>query len=147
MKFYDKLPNLYKRSFCWKSIWFAMSIVWFIYLSVLDKDNNFVLLTWWVLLWYPTIWWIIGIMWVMDKSPILNFRLYLWRGLIIWAFMNWLLGLLASEPILLMINTITPYEVTTWLFFTAFIIEWAVIWLLIDYVTTKFYWEGKSLLN
>ena len=147
-KFLDKQINLVKRVFWSKMIWFILSLIGFLAILFFYNEPEYNLFMWWVLFWYPTVWAMIGIMWVFDRHPVFKgWKMYLWRWLFIWAFMNLMLVLLAYDVLLSFSQDVFWNTMTTGSLFFWAILEGAIAWLFIDYVTTKNFGEWAKLLK
>ena len=97
-----------------------------------------------VLLWYTTIWAIIGLFWVMDKHPLFNISFPFWfRWIFMWAWLNLVVVFFWYSSLMLMVE----WSMFEWYSPFWFALEWAMLGLIIDYIATKYYWEGKSLLK
>lgn len=98
-----------------------------------------------IILWYTTIGTIIGIFGVYDYHPVLKFPMKWWfRSSIIGAWMNFVLALLTynelEEIIFIALGADTMFQSPFW-----FVIEGAVVGLLIGYLATKLGGEGKDI--
>jgi hypothetical protein len=96
-----------------------------------------------ILFWYTTIWGFIGLMWIMNVHTALKwFKMPWWfRGVFIWAWMNFVIALFAYNILWDMLSW------TSFAWYSPFwvVLEWAIIWLIIDLVATKTVWEGREL--
>lgn len=98
-----------------------------------------------ILLWYTTLWGIIGMVWFMDRHPIytkIRFN-YFFRGIFFGGWMNFLLVLFVYERFI-------SLSAWTFLEFTSpfiLVFPWMIAWLIVDYFATEFGWEGKKLLK
>lgn len=137
MKLFDS--PLANRIGAWKLVGFIIWLVWFFF-SPLVFYSSESYISYWILLWYTTLWAFIWVMWIIDKYPILNIPFPFWiRWTILWAWMNFVLVLFFQQFI----------ETTTYEWYSIFylIIEWAIIWLIIDFCITKWFWEWNKLIN
>ncbi len=98
-----------------------------------------------ILLWYATIWWILWLFWIMDKHPVIKkWKFPFWfRWIFMWVWMNFVLVLFTYNKLLLLMQWSSfsgwsPY----WI-----VVEWAIIWIIIEFFATKAWWEGKKLLK
>ena len=147
-KFLDKQNNLVKRIFWSKMIWFIISILGFLVILTFYNKPEYSLFMWWILFWYPTIWAMVALMWIFDKHPVFkSWKMNLWRWLFIWAFMNLILVLFAHDILLSLSQDMFWNNITTGLLFLWTILEWAIVWLFIDYITTKKFGEWTSLIK
>lgn len=146
--FLNKQNNLVKRILWGEIIWFILSLSGFLMILFFYSKPEYNMFMWWFLFWYTTIWAIIGFLWIFDRHPIFTkWKMYLWRWILIWAYMNIML-VLFTYNILIGLGQEMFWEIvsTSSLFFWA-IIEWAIVWLIIDYIITKKFGEGESLLK
>lgn len=134
---------LFKRLFIAKSLWFLFWIIGFIVLPMLMQNDD-LMLRFWILFWYTTLWAIVWLMWFITHHPLfkLSFPYYV-RGALIWGWMNFVLLLFTYDTIKVLIENsffqgLTPYS---------FIIEWMIIWWIIDIIVTKYAGEWKDLIN
>ncbi len=98
-----------------------------------------------ILLWYTTLWWLIWVFGYMDKHPIFsNWNLpWYFRWTFLWAWMNFVLALFwYNNLVSLMQWTCLEWWSPFWI-----ILEWAIIWMIIDYFATKFGGEWKELIK
>ena len=147
MSMYNDFSGLYKRIFWWKLIWFAFSFIGFLFI-ILSGEEWFTMLAWGLLIWYPIVWFIVWVVWIMDRHPIFSkFRLYIWRWIFIWGFLNLVLVLMAYYNLHNMIEVFTGYDFWRSLMFLFFVSEWMFIWGLIDYVCTNMFGEGEKILK
>ena len=99
---------------------------------------------WGILLWYTTLGVIIGVFGVVTWHPILNLPLPWWvRAPLIGGWMNFILVFFAYEMMQAMLIAVMGREsILTSPFW--FVLEGAIIGLLMGYLTTKFGGEGKA---
>jgi len=136
------LSTLAKRLIIAKWIGFIFWLIGFFLLPIFGETD--LMFRFAILFWYTTMWLILWIMWFMDKHPIFNIRITYWcRWMLIWAWMNFVLALFMYN------NLITLMKWTTFEWYSPFciVIEWLIIWLIIEYFATKYAWEGKNLLK
>ena len=126
-----------------KTIGFIFWLIWFFILPIMFGEKD-LMLRLAILFWYTTLWGIIWIFGIMDKHPVLNFSMPFWfRWSLMWAWMNFLLVLFIYDRFVLMMQgTIIDWISPFWI-----IIEWVIIWIIIDFFATKFAWEGKKLVK
>lgn len=138
-----KINNFTKRLIIWKSIWFIIWLLAFIFIPFVFKDAD-LLLRLWVLFWYITFWVIIAIFWVMDKDPYFGFKMKFWfRWMILWWWLNFVLSLFAYNQLILLMK----WTILDWFSPFIIVIEWMIIGLIIDYVATKYAWDWKKLIQ
>lgn len=148
MKIYDKLGAFGKKIFWSKMIGFSLSILGIVSIIVFIEGyqayTKFLLA---FLFWYPMIGIVIASFSVMDYHPIFKCRLYLWRGILTGAFFNLLFILLAYEKTMSLFEAFFSFELSEGIIVSLIILEGILVGLLIDYVTTKKFGEGKKLLG
>mgnify|MGYP006939811604 CR=1 FL=1 len=138
--FKSKLAN---RLAIAKTIGFVFWLLGFFLMPVVFNETD-LMLRFAFLAWYTTFWVIIWLFWIMKKHPVINMPTPFWfRWIFMWAWLNFVLALFMYDRLVLLIQG------TTWEWMSPFwiILEWLVIWLIIDYFATKFGWEGKELLK
>ena len=135
--------NFGRRVAMAKFIGFVVWLIWFFWLSfVFDYDDLFFRFA--ILFWYTTFWSIIWIFWIMDKHPLMNFSMPFWfRWIFIWAWLNLLVVFFSYDIIV----NVMAWSVFDWYSPFWIVLEWAIIWLLIDWISTKYYWEGENSLK
>ena len=138
--FKSKLAN---RIFVSKLIWF---LIWLICFFVVAKvfTNADIFLRFAILFWYTILWVIIWVFGIMDKHPILNIPFPFWvRWPILWAMMNFVLVLFMYDKInILIIGSVLEWCSPFWL-----VLEWIIVWLIIDWFTTKCVWDGVEIIT
>lgn len=144
-KILKKMPWVLKRTALAKSIGFLVSLLWFITFIISGYYTQNPLFAWWILFWYPTVWAMVWLAGVMDKHPLL-WKMWFWRGVMIGAFMNLLLCLLALDNLKEVLTHFDMTFSTTMLIWWA-MLEWAIIWGIIDWIVTQKYGEGKKLMK
>lgn len=147
LDFYRRLPGLYKRTACAKMIGLVISLIFIVLMNTIFEFTGSAYFLWGLLLWYPTLGGIIGIMGVMDKYPILNIKLTYIRGAMIGGFMNLLLGLMAFEQVAGVYKTIFGSIPGDGAVFCGLILEGVLVGLFMDYVVTKKHGEGEPLMH
>jgi hypothetical protein len=97
-----------------------------------------------ILFLYTTIWAFIGLFWIMDKHPMFNCKMPFWiRWPLVWALLNTIIVLFSYTIFqTLMVWTLIDGYSPFW-----FALEWAILGLIIDFITTKYCWEWKELLK
>lgn len=139
------MPAVMKRTAWAKTLGLIVSLVWFIAIISSGQYTNNPMLAWGILLWYPTVGAMIGLAGVMDKHPLLG-KMWIWRGIMIGWFMNLLLLLFALEPLSLLVADM-GFDFTQNMMIWGWILEWAIIWGLIDWYVTAKFGEGKKLMK
>lgn len=139
MKLFES--KLLNRVAVWKLLGFVFWWIAFILLTSFfpEADMQFKIA---ILFWYITIWAFVGLMWVMDKHPFFPMPWWI-RWSLIWAWMNFLLVLFIHDYLVQIASqTCYAWYSPYWL-----VLEWLIIWALIDYIITKCYSEGKKLVK
>ena len=126
-----------------KTVGLVFWLVWFFLMPIYVTDPS-LMLRFWVLFWYITMWWIIWLFWIMKKHPVFKIKIPFWfRGPFIWGWMYFVLTLFIYDKIsILTQNTYMEWYSPFWI-----ILEWVVFWLICDYIATKLGWEWKKLLK
>lgn len=139
------MPAILKRTMWAKTLGFIVSLIWFFGLIATGYYDGNEMFAWGFLFWYPTVGAMVGLAGVMDKHPLLG-KMWIWRGVLLWGFMNFLL-VLFSAPVLMEILAQAWFEATnTFLIFGGFL-EWAIVWGIIDWIVTAKFGEGKKLMK
>jgi len=125
-----------------KSLGFIIWLIAFFVIPYAFKESSLELRLA-VLFWYTTVGAMIGLMWIMDKHPVLNWFKMPWcfRWIFLWAWFNLVLVLFIF-PILTTIMTGSAFE---WYSPYWLVLEWAIVWFIIDWIATKFAWEWKEI--
>jgi len=146
MKIYDKLGTLGKKIFWGKMIGFLLSILGVLSIIVLVEGYQaYTKFLYAVLLWYPMLGAMITLSSVMEEYPIFKWKLYLWRGVLIGAVFNFIFALLAYEKIVSLFEAFLNVELSEGVIISVVVLEGVLVGLLIDYVTTKKFGEGRKL--
>ena len=141
MKLFEQ--KLMKRLSITKGLWLLFWLAAFCFLPMYLNEPS-VMLRVWFFFWYLTLWWIIGIFWLMDYHSVIKMKLPWWfRWIFMWWWMAFLLVLFIYDDIALMLVW-TAFE---WMSPYYFILEWVFFGLIADYFWTKFGGEGKKLLD
>jgi len=141
MKLFDS--KFMNRLALWKAIGFTVWLFAFFMIPIIFTDAD-LMLRLAVMFWYTTLWAIIWVFWVLDKYPILNIKIPYWfRWTWIWAWMNFVLTLLIFNKLTLLMQ----WSFLQWYSPFLIILEWAIIWFIIDCIITKAVWEGKNLMK
>jgi len=125
-----------------KSLGFLIWLIAFFVIPYIFVDAD-IYLRLAVLFWYTTFGAIIGIMWIMTVHPVISwFKMPWWfRWIFMWAWLNFVIALFVYHILWdMMVGTIFEW-------FSPFrlVFEWAIIWFIIDWISTKCWWEGKEL--
>jgi len=141
MKLFDS--KFMNRLALWKAIGFTVWLFAFFMIPIVFTDTD-LMIRLAVMFWYTTLWAIIWVFWVLDKYPILNLKIPYWfRWAWIWAWMNFILTLFIFNKLTLLMQwSLLEWYSPFWL-----ILEWALIWFIIDCITTKTIWDGKDLIK
>lgn len=141
MKLFDS--KLMNRLALWKAIGFAVWLVAFFMIPIVFSDAD-LMLRLAVLFWYTTLWALVWIFWVWDHYPIFDLKVPYWfRWVWLWAWMNFVLALFMYDKLTLLMQwTFLEWYSVFWI-----VLEWAIIWLVVDCIATKTIWEGKELLK
>jgi hypothetical protein len=136
-------PSLMTRIAIGKAVGLFFGLIGFISLPYFWADASW-LLRWGVLLWYTTLGAIIGVYGVFNYHPILKLPLPWWvRATFIGAWMNFVLTFFAFDTMQTMMLSIFGENG----FMTSpfwFVLEGAILGLIIGYLATKFGGEGKE---
>ncbi len=98
----------------------------------------------WILFLYTTIWAFVGLFWIMDKDPIFNYKIPFWiRWPLVWGLLNTIIVLFSYT----IFQTLIVWTMLDWYSPFWFALEWAILGLIIDFIATKYYWEGESLIK
>lgn len=103
-------------------------------------------LRWGIWMWYITLGALIGIFGVMDYHPVLKFSMPFWfRGVILGAWMNFVLVLLLYPQLVVMLQDFTfggvAFANPFW-----FVVEGAILGLIMDGLATKYGGEGAGIV-
>ena len=138
--FKSKLMN---RIALWKTIGFIFWLAAFILMPLFFTESS-EMLKWALFLWYITLWAFVWVFGVWTKHPFFSFSIPYWfRWVWVWAWMNFLLALfIYNDLVLLMSTTSFAWWSPFWI-----VLEWAFFWLIVDFIATKYIWEGKELMK
>ena len=136
-------PSLMTRIAVGKGIGLLIGLAGFVSLPWYLPDASWYL-RWGILLWYPTLGGLIGLFGVMDQHPVLKLPLPWWlRGPFIGAWMNFVLTLFMYETAAAMLRTMFGelglFTSPFW-----FVLEGAIVGLIIGYFATRFGGEGAE---
>lgn len=135
--------KLIKRIALWKAIWLVFWWIAFLAIPYILNDTD-IFLRLWVWLWYITLWAIIWVMWIVNEHPFFKFKFPFYiRWPILGWWMNFILVLIWYNSLTILIQ----WTIFEWYSPFCLIIEWMIFWLLVDYLSTKFIWEWKKLID
>lgn len=139
-------PSLVTRIVIGKALGFFFGLAGFISLPYFLPEAT-LLLRWGILLWYTTLGAIIGVFGIFTYHPVLNFPFPWWlRAPLLGAWMNFVLTLFAFDIMLVMMQSVFGVDgILTSPFW--FVLEGAIVGLMIDYFATKYGGEGKATVE
>jgi len=139
-------PSLVTRIAIGKGIGLLVGLVGFICLPFFLPEAGW-LIRWGILLWYTTVGAIIGVFGVFTWHPVLKLPMPWWfRAPIIGAWMNFVLTFFAYDVMAAMMTSLFGVGgILTSPFW--FVVEGALVGLLIGYVATRFGGEGKETVG
>lgn len=139
-------PSLMTRIAVGKAAGFAVGLVGLLTLPYFWPDADW-LLRWGVLLWYTTLGAIIGMFGVYRKHPVLKLPMPWWcRATMLGAWMNFVLVFFVYEKFHAML--ISMFAAESWLTSPFwFVLEGALVGLIIGYLATRFGGEGPETLQ
>jgi len=141
-----KNPSLITRIAIGKLIGLIIGFIGFITLPWFWPEADW-MIRWGVLLWYTTLGAVIGVFGVLTWHPILHLPLPWWfRAPVIGAWMNFVLTFFAFEAMKSMLTSTFGVDGLLASPFW-FVLEGAVVGLLIGYFATRFGGEGKETLD
>ncbi len=126
-----------------KALGFLVGFIALLFLPCIIPDDC--LLCWGFFLWYITFGAIIGIMGVMDAHPLWpKFKINaFFRGIFMGSWMNFVLVFFAYEKLEIILSRVDFMGMSSpwW-----FVLEGAILGLIIDLLATKYGGEGKGIL-
>jgi len=139
-------PSLITRIAIGKSIGLAFGLIGFIFLPFFLPEAGW-MIRWGILLWYTTLGAIVGVFGVITYHPILKLPLPWWfRAPLIGGWMNFVLTFFAydvmQQMLVFMFGQDGLFSSPFW-----FVLEGALIGLIIGYVATRFGGEGKEAVD
>jgi len=139
-------PSLVTRIVIGKTVGLIVGILGFVLMPFFWPEAGW-LIRWGVLLWYTTLGAIIGMFGVFSWHPILHLPMPWWvRGPFIGAWMNFVLTFFGYEAMrAMLVSTFGADGLLTSPYW--FVLEGALIGLLIEYLATRFGGEGRDTLN
>ena len=138
-----KKPSLVTRVAVGKIVGLAIGLIGFGTFEFILPDADW-MLRWGVLLWYTTLGAIIGVFGVFNWHPVLRLPLPWWiRAPLIGGWMNFVLTFFAYDLMkAVLVDLFSQYDLLTSPFW--FVVEGAVVGLIIGYFATRFGGEGKE---
>ena len=126
-----------------KSLGFIIGLIGFTVLTFMTDAS--MMLRIWILFWYLTFGVFIGFIGIMNKHPLFPINLPFWfRGIFFGAWLNLVIVLLAYPVIAPIFTQFTNVWIPV---FSPFflVLEWAIIWLLLEFICTKYAGEGETM--
>lgn len=139
-------PSLFTRIAVGKILGFLIGLCGFILLPVVTPDTA-PMLRWGVLCWYTTFGAIIGVFGVLNWHPVLKLPMPWWfRDPLIGAWMNFVLTLIAYNQlqgvVIALFGEDSLFNSPFW-----FVLEGALVGLVIGYFAKRFGGEGKATIS
>jgi len=139
-------PSLITRIAIGKSIGLAFGLIGLIFMPFFLPEAGW-MIRWGILLWYTTLGAIVGVFGVITYHPILKLPLPWWfRAPLIGGWMNFVLTFFAydvmQQMLVFMFGQDGLFSSPFW-----FVLEGALIGLIIGYVATRFGGEGKEAVD
>ncbi len=139
-------PSLITRIAIGKAIGFTLGLLGLFYLPFFWPDATW-FVRWGVLFWYTTVGAIIGVFGVFTYHPILKLPMPWWfRSTLIGAWMNFVLTLFTYDMMLAIMHSMFGVDGLLSSPFW-FVVEGALIGLLIGFLATRFGGEGKETIG
>ncbi len=139
-------PSLMTRIAVGKGVGFLFGLAGLLALPFFWPEADW-WLRWGILLWYTTVGGVVGLMGVYTRHPVLHFPMPWWcRAPMIGAWMNFVLVFFAHETMRRMLEATFGQE--SWLASPFwFVLEGAVVGLVIGFLLTRLGGEGKAALD
>ncbi len=139
-------PSLIARIAIGKGVGFVVGLAGFLLLPYFVPEADW-LIRWGILLWYTTLGALIGVFGVFDYHPILKLPMPWWvRAPFLGAWMNFVLTFFAydifRDMLVAMFGAGSALASPFW-----FVLEGALVGLLIGYFATRFGGEGKETVG
>ena len=139
-------PSLVTRIAIGKAVGLVIGLIGFFILPLFAPDAGW-LLRWGVLLWYTTLGALIGVFGVFTYHPVLKLPMPWWvRAPFLGAWMNFVLTFFAYDTfrdmLVVMFGADSALTSPFW-----FVLEGALVGLLIGYLATRFGGEGKATVG
>ena len=140
-------PSLVTRIAIGKGIGLVVGLIGFILLPTFWAEAD-IMLRWGVLLWYITVGAFIGVFGVFTYHPVLKLPMPWWfRAPLIGAWMNFVLVFFAYDTFQAMMISVMRVASGIWTSPFWFVLEGAIIGLIIGYFATRFGGEGKETVD
>lgn len=137
------LPSIVMRVVMAKTVGLVFGIAGFIAVPFLLPEVS-VLTRIGILLWYPTLGALIGLVGVFDLHPVLMFRMPWWvRGPMVGAWMNFVLVFFAFDTLRLFLDEMTLNYLSPFVF----VVEGGLVGAVIGYVATASGGEGPETIG
>jgi hypothetical protein len=139
-------PSLITRIAIGKAVGFVVGLLGLIFLPFFWPDATW-MIRWGVLFWYTTLGALIGVFGVFTYHPILKLPMPWWfRSSFLGAWMNFVLTLFAYDTLLAIMQSMFGESgILTSPFW--FVLEGALVGLLMGYLATRFGGEGKETVD
>ena len=135
-------PSITLRIGYGKMLGLVIGVIAYFALTTIAPETDFAF-RFGFLIWYPTLGAVIGLMGIFTNNPLFNLNISWWlRGLITGAWFNFVLLMFIYDEISVMLSNIfgaqSLFTPPWW-----FVIEGAIIGVLIDYIITRLAGEGS----
>jgi hypothetical protein len=139
-------PSLITRIAIGKAVGFVVGLLGLVFLPFFWPDATW-MIRWGVLFWYTTLGALIGVFGVFTYHPILKLPMPWWfRSSFLGAWMNFVLTLFAYDTLLAIMQSMFGESgILTSPFW--FVLEGALVGLLMGYLATRFGGEGKETVD
>ncbi len=139
-------PSLVTRIAIGKGVGFVVGLIGFLSLPYIAPEAG-LMIRWGILLWYTTLGALIGVFGVFTHHPVLKLPLPWWvRAPFLGAWMNFVLTFFAYDTMAeVMVEVFGAAGLLTSPFW--FVLEGALVGLLIGYAATRFGGEGKETVG
>lgn len=136
-------PSLMTRVALGKGVGLVFGLIGFMCLPYFLPDADW-MIRWGILLWYPTLGAVVGVFGVFTEHPVLKIPMPWWfRAPIIGGWMNFVLTFFAYEKMTAVLTSIFgETDVLNNPFW--FVLEGAIIGLVIGFLATRFGGEGRG---
>jgi hypothetical protein len=139
-------PSLITRIAIGKAVGFVVGLLGLVFLPFFWPDATW-MIRWGVLFWYTTLGALIGVFGVFTYHPIIKLPMPWWfRSSFLGAWMNFVLTLFAYDTLLAIMQSMFGESgILTSPFW--FVLEGALVSLLMGYLATRFGGEGKETVD
>jgi len=139
------MNNLLKRILLWSLLWFwfwflcflgfIQNLVWMEEFKIISLNNPMMLS---FLANRFLIWFFVWAIWFITVHPVFLFRFY--------PFLRWICAwVFVSIPFAIWVF-LSPEDISNpWFVFWIIVLFWAIIWMIIDLIVTKLFWEWDEL--